>query len=62
MATLFGLRLFPATRAVAPDPDSLLATFSTMVASGELDSSDAEERFQEVLARAETNASRQSEP
>ena len=57
MATVFGLKLFSLPPASAPAAQgSLLATFNEMVESGELDSCDAEERFQEVLARARSES------
>lgn len=67
MATLFGVRLFawkedepaaaPAGRAGSP-----LSTFSAMVESGELDASDAEERFEEIWARAEAGSNTDTAP
>jgi hypothetical protein len=58
MATLFGLRLFAWKEDEPPAAlpcreGSPLFTFSAMVESGELDASDAEERFEEIWARAE---------
>lgn len=39
-----------------PSHRSLIGTFESMVASGEIDASDAEERFRDILSRAHLDA------
>lgn len=51
MASLFRFGRSDST-ARRPRRASLIDTFGTMVASGEIDASDAEERFREILSRA----------
>lgn len=44
------------SHAKRPRRPSLIGTFETMVATGEIDASEAEERFRDILIRAHVDA------